>query len=69
MRVTRGAHTLKGGASSFKASKLVEVAEIIESLGKEHKFDQIPEQVTTLKREAAVLDDELRHFLESVSTN
>jgi CheY-like chemotaxis protein/HPt (histidine-containing phosphotransfer) domain-containing protein len=67
--VTRAAHTLKGAASAFKASELVQVAETIEQMGSENRLDQVPEQLTTLRRQAAVLDSELADFLESLSAN
>ncbi len=61
--LTRGAHTLKGAASHFKATALVDIAEQIETLGRAEDLSPVAGLMPELKSQATALEDELRTFL------
>ena len=63
--LARAAHALKGAASVFRSTSVVDAAEHIETLGRDNRIDEASETMSTLRQHATRLRRELKHFLAS----
>ncbi|QDT11378.1 response regulator [Planctomycetes bacterium K23_9] len=61
--VVRGAHTLKGAASSFKAEDVVQFAEEIERMARSEKLAPVTSLIDPLQAEVKLLEQELQRFI------
>ena len=59
--ISREAHGLKGAAGNLSAVSLFEMAEILEQLGRENRFEMAEAALRRLTEEAAHVLDALRH--------
>jgi PAS domain S-box-containing protein len=64
-KLRRGAHTLKGSAALFAAQQVRDLSSLLESLGREGRFEGGAELCAHLKMEVNKVQVEIREFLSS----